>query len=171
MEAVYSLKRIHQSPNLEECLICQEKKRERLVKAGEKGFEMLKCASQTREKLCDIDSKPAIDRIKEISLHDVNPLLWHKSCFSLFTSKTPIERLQRKKQISRPQSGEPSISATMLRSSMTSVKWDLCIFCQDTKMKDTLSSVSTFKMSDQILDLSKYDQEAHVRLAGISDLT
>lgn len=25
-------------------------------------------------------------------------------------------------------------------------------------------------MSDQILDLSKYDQEAHVRLAGISDL-
>lgn len=57
----------------------------------------------------------------------------------------------------------------MLRSSTTSVKWDLCIFCQDIKPKETLSSVTTFKMIDQILAFSKYDQEAHVRLAGISD--
>ncbi|KAK3885189.1 hypothetical protein Pcinc_010581 [Petrolisthes cinctipes] len=53
----------------------------------------------------------------------------------------------------------------MLRSSTPTVKWDFCIFCQDTNLKESVSSVTTLKMSEQILDLSKYDQEVHVRLA------
>ena len=36
--------------------------------------------------------------------------------------------------------------------------------------KGKLSSVTTFKMSDQILEASKYDQNVSVKLAGINDL-
>ena len=59
---------------------------------------------------------------------------------------------------SRPKISEPSTSAIKLRSSTKSVNWDLCIFCQDTKVKELLCSVTTFKMSDQILNLSQYDR-------------
>lgn len=170
MEAVCSLKQIYQPTDFLNCFICQEEKSDRLIKAGVQGLEALKCASQKRDKLCDRDNKDTIDRINNVPMKDVEQLRWHKSCFSLFTSKTLIERLQQKRQISRQQISESSTSNTMLRSSTASVKWDLCIFCQDTKPKETLSSVTTFKMSDQILEFSKYDQEAHLRLAGISDL-
>ena len=65
---------------------------------------------------------------------------------------------------------EASTSSAILRSSLTSLKWDLCIFCQDAKVKGTMCSVTTFKMSENILTLSKFDEKAHVRLAGVADL-
>ena len=67
MEAVCSLKRVHQ-PDFEECLTCQERKTERLINGGERGFETLKHASQTRDKLLDTDNRPAIDRILTVIL-------------------------------------------------------------------------------------------------------
>ena len=153
MEAVCSLKRAHQ-PDFEECLICQERKTERLINGGERGFETLKHASQTRDKLLDTDNRPAIDRILTVPPSDINQLCWHKSCFSSFTSRTKIQRLEKKQEKSRPEISEPSTSAIKLRSSTKSVNWDLCIFCQDTKVKEILCSVTTFKMSDKILNLS-----------------
>lgn len=44
------------------------------------------------------------------------------------------------------------------------------MFCQDATKKTTLSSVTTFKMSQQILQASKYDQILCVRLSSINDL-
>jgi len=38
------------------------------------------------------------------------------------------------------------------------------IFCQDTSLKGTPCSVTTFKMSDKILNLSKFDQDVHVQV-------
>lgn len=94
MEAVGSLKQIGHSPDLEVCLICQETRSEKLRKGVQQGLATLKCAAHTRDKLCDTGNKPAIDRIKEISSTDVDQLWWHKSCYSTFTSKDKIERLQ-----------------------------------------------------------------------------
>lgn len=94
MEAVGSLKRTVHSIALEECLICQETKNEKLSKGRQQGFDTIKGAAQTREKLCDRDNQPAIDRIKEISITDVEKLCWHKSCYSLFTSKLKIEKIK-----------------------------------------------------------------------------
>lgn len=116
IEAVCGLKWIHQPTNFHDCFICQEEKSDRLIKAGEQGLEALKCASLKRDKFCDRDNKHAIDRISDVPLKDVNQLWWHKSCFSLFTSKNLIQRLQKKRQISRQRSGECSMSSTMLRS-------------------------------------------------------
>ena len=66
---------------------------------------------------------------------------------------------------------EPSTSKPRLRRSCTSaVNWEAWIFCQNTKIKETLCSVTTFKMSSKILDLSSYDQTINVRLSGVSDL-
>ena len=80
MEAVGSMKKTGHSPVLEECLICQETKNEKLSKGGQQGFDTIKGAAQTRDQLCDRDNRPAINRIKELSITDVEKLWWHKSC-------------------------------------------------------------------------------------------
>ena len=169
MEAVYSLKRPHQ-PDFEECIICQESRPERFINGGEKGLETLKQASKERTKWDDTKNRPVIDRILSVTSAEIGLVVWHKSCYSLFTSKMLIQRLQKKKERSTNEDCEPSISNISLRSSTPAVKWDLCIFCQDTKKNEKICSVTTFKMSEQILELSQYNQETHSRLAGINDL-
>ena len=107
-------------------------------------------------------------------------MVWHKSCYSSFTSKAHISRLSKSAQTSvkaastedaaGPSSRPPSRSSRS--STGEAFKWEACIFCHNTDAKDNLSSVvlTTFKMSDHILKASKYDQRLSVHLAGVSDL-
>ena len=105
-------------------------------------------------------------------------MVWPKSCYSSFTSKAHISRLSKSAQTSvkaasiedaaGPSSRPPSRSSRS--STEEAFKWEACIFCQNTDAKDKLSSATTFKMSDQILEAAKYDQRLSVHLAGVSDL-
>ena len=52
---------------------------------------------------------------------------------------------------------------------MQPIDWNLCMFCQMTS-RTKLSAVTTLKMSQQILDASKYDQVLSVRLSSVHDL-
>lgn len=100
---------------------------------------------------------------------------WHKTCYASFTSKTHISRLQKshegtssKMRLSDQDAGQADLP---LHSEVVwKLSADACMFCQDTTTKGSLSSVTTFKMSDQILEASKYDQVACVHFAGVSDL-
>ena len=172
MEAVCSLKRHRQPTDFKECIICQEEKADKnFIQCGEQGLAKLKTLAVMRNRLCDAENRLVIDRILELSSSNVTQDLWyHKSCYSTFTSKSHIERLDEKRSSAKPQECEPSSSGTTLRSSTTAVDWDVCMFCQDTSLKETLCSVTTLKMSDTILNLSKFDQDVHVRLSGISDI-
>ena len=169
MEAVYSLKRSRQPGNAEACVICQEEKDDRLITGGQQGLSVLRNAAQARDRLCDANNRPVIDRILTLP-SDLQQGLWHKSCYSIFTSKSHIDRLEKKWHATASRDTQPSTSGAKLRSATEAMNWNLCLFCQNSTGKQTLSSVTTFKMSDQILSLSKYDQDTYVRLAGVNDL-
>ena len=178
MEAACSLKR--QRPvTLENCIICQEDRHDKLVSPTDKGLSTLKDAAHSRKSFQDPDNRFAIERIVSVfnANHELS-MVWHKSCYSSFTSKAHISRLSKSAQTSvkaasiedaaGPSSRPPSRSSRS--STGEAFKWEACIFCQNTDAKDKLSSVTTFKMSDQILEASKYDQRLSVHLAGVSDL-
>ena len=90
MEELTSLKR---PPEFSEdlCVICQEKKKENLVKCTEQGVNKLISAAQERKSYKDISSQDIIDRI----LNRSSIFKWHRPCYSWFTHKEKIKRLQK----------------------------------------------------------------------------
>ncbi len=114
-----------------------------------------------------------MDRIA--SIREDTSLVWHKSCYSSFTSRSKISRLEKCNDsvVACISTGirntDQSASSHSLRSSMQPIDWSLCMFCQNPS-QTKLSAVTTFKMSQQILDASKYDQLLSVRLSSIHDL-
>ena len=66
-------------------------------------------------------------------------------------------------------SGVSTSEACSTRRSTQPVNWNLCMFCQEPDGKQRLISVSTFKVSKNILELSKLDNKMRVRLAGVND--
>ena len=147
-----------------------------------KAFETtLKDVAHSRKSFQDPDNRFAIERIASVfnANHELS-MVWHKSCYSSFTSKAHISRLSKSAQTSvkaaSTEDAAGSSSRPPSRSSRSSTgeafKWEAWIFCHNTDAKDNLSSVvlTTFKMSDHILKASKYDQRLSVHLAGVSDL-
>ena len=63
-------------------------------------------------------------------------------------------------------------ASSAFRSKTSSIEWELCIFCQDgsTFKKQILFSVTTFKMSQQILEGAKCDHDLSLRVSGVNDL-
>ena len=63
----------------------------------------------------------------------------------------------------------PSTSNYSSKRSVKPVDWNLCIFCQ-TFNKDKLFNISTFSVSNKILQDSKLENNMSLRLAGVNDL-
>ena len=95
-------------------------------------------------------------------------ILWHVKCYSLFTSKDKIRRLEN-----RINKGEtctkPISSPRKTRAQIKQVDWDKCVFCQ-VHTNERVSAVMTFGMSEQIQEIAKLDYKMCTRLAGASDL-
>ena len=170
MEAVCSLKHDLSIP-LNTCIICQESKKYQVFNATEQGLLTLKAAAQNRRRLHDPQHREAIDRVllvQNVEQHVVS----HRTCYASFTSKSHISRLQQKSADLHKGAGpsNPRELPTLTRSSVATMKWDACMFCQEVKSKLRVSMVTTMNMSDRILAASKYDQILSVNLASVSDL-
>ena len=50
------------------------------------------------------------------------------------------------------------------------MNWEACMFCQNASDVSEMSSVTTQKMSQHILDSSRFDQLANIRFSGVIDL-
>ena len=68
--------------DLAQCIVCQEKTRERVSYASEKGLVKLKESAQERQKHRDVTNRAVIDRISSALGTNPAPLVWHKSCYS-----------------------------------------------------------------------------------------
>jgi len=159
MEPLASLKR-QSSTDATRCIICQEDKTERLVEPTAQGLAKVKETAQIRLKHSDQRYHAAINRIvdSDVLESEQSTVIWHKSCYSSFTSKSNLLWTQRRGEsggwnkciIFQPGSGASKLCAAH--------GLETCIFCQNDSDKTKLSSVTTFKMSQQILEASKYDQ-------------
>src|ERR1043165_8456198 len=127
----------------DQCIICQDLKREALFDATLQGLASVREATSARNKLRDV------------------------------TYKEKIERLQRRLESttsSVPISDIPLARFSSLRSSVKPMNWKLCIFCQDNQNKQRTCAVSSKNTSNQILSAAKFVGAVSVRVAGINDL-
>ncbi|CAH3166947.1 unnamed protein product [Porites lobata] len=100
-------------------------------------------------------------------------LRWHKSCYAKYTDKGKISRLRKSLDSPKDTLSPPeTATSSALRSKAPSTDWELCIFCQhgSTSKKQTLCSVTTFKMSQQTLKGAKCDLDLSLRVSGVNDL-
>ena len=127
------------------------------------GLRSLKVSSEERRKLGDTANTDVIDAILEaIEGNKAEDLRWHKSCYAKYTDKGKISRLRKSLDSPKDTLSPPeTATSSALRSKAPSTDWELCIFCQhaSTSKKQTLCSVTTFKMSQQILKEAKCDHD------------
>ena len=101
--------------------------------------------------------------------------MWHRNCYAQYTSKEKIQRLEQK-HVASGSSEAPrnktiiSTSPRQTRSHAGQVNWEQCIFCQNEHSKERLSSVMTFKMSENVIQNAQFNYKVRVRLSGVSDL-
>lgn len=173
MDSVCNLKR-DLPVSLELCFLCQIAKKEKTYTLGERGKLKIQDTIERRRKLRDHENRALIDRIDPMLAEETEQeLVYHKSCYSTFTSTQHILRVEKPpaSALAIP-SKEASSSGPrlLLRSSFSSMNWDACMFCQDTSIKERLISITTLNKSDSILTASKYDPVMLARLSGVSDL-
>ena len=131
-------------------------------------------SSEERRKLGDTANTDVIDAILEaIEGNKAEDLRWHKSCYAKYTDKGKISRLRKsldswKDTLSPPETA----TSSALRSKPSSTDWELRILCQhrSTSKNQTLCSVTTFKMSQQILKGAKCDHDLSLGVSGVNDL-
>ena len=176
MEERASLKRSFPTLSFSDCIICQESKNDILFSATQQGLRSLKESPEERRKLRDTANTETIDRILIADeANNAEEFCWHKSCYAKYTDKGKISRLRKSLDSSNtlsPPGPTSSFQSLALHSKTLSTDWKLCSFCQDeeTPRKQTLCSVTTFKMSQQILEGAKCDHDLPLRVAGVSDL-
>ena len=169
MDSISSLKRLS-NDSLSMCIICQEhKKSEKLVKGGTQGVQRIEECANQRHKLKDLRNREIIDRVINVSALQELPT-WHRSCYSWFTDKSKIARLEPTTyEPVQPSCHSSSAGPSTLRSSSTPINWKLCLFCQK-DAKQVLHSVTSFNMSKKIMDAAKFDQVLCIALANSIDL-
>ena len=74
--------------SLEMCIICQERRKDRLFNATQQGIVRIQDATQEMQKHIYSKFKDAIDRLMLDPQHFKNEsLVWHRSCYATFTTK------------------------------------------------------------------------------------
>lgn len=173
MESVGSIKRKRaecSSFNSEKCVVCQNGGKDGIRKATSQGLHTLKQALSTRINYNCHKYLSTIDLLQsgKVDLSgNTAGLVWHKNCFSSFTSATHLDRLKRRFESSLSTTSatsgssskaledeSPESQRTISRSTVPAVQWDKCIYCQ-TVTKAKVHQILTLETSDKILSASK----------------
>jgi hypothetical protein len=93
------------------CFICQSIKRPAkkfpLSQASAEGIERVVDCAAIREKCNDLSFQDTIDRLKNVNLSESDKqICWHRSCYSSFTNKEHIQRLQKRVTVRQTQDTE-----------------------------------------------------------------
>ena len=142
---------------LNACIFCQTSlKDEHLRAATDYSRTVVRDAMNLRSKFRDVGNRETISRLEEVINSIDTSIVWHVKCYSLFTIKDKIQRLEKKCNKDEA-SARPTSSPRKTRAQTEQVDLDKCAFCQ-VHTNERLSSVMTFKMSEQIIEISKFDK-------------
>ena len=155
-------KRLKLSTNFELCVICQKDKAEKNRKGSEDAF----C------KASRIRKDNVFDRLEEYMVFSEERIeisgktvLWHKSCFSSYTSRKNLASVQ----LGMEESEERTVETTNIRSNTESsgrpatqmsldatVNWELCLFCQQ----------ASYKKDRKLYNVATYDACTKIKAAA-----
>jgi len=163
------------------CFFCQSDSGNLRI-GSEDGKARVKTVAEQRRNLGDTQYADVIERIRIIldDEHSSQTVVWHKDCYSTYTSETQLERLSKKRQHCLAINTAPAVTSDhstptvcalgpRRRSSQTPIDWSLCMFCQNHSNKST-HRVETMPCSDEITERAKYDPVMSLRLSGVLDL-
>ena len=129
-----------------------------------------------RKKVKDAKNYDAIDRIEQLG--SAERILCHRKCHSEFIHPKSIKALETKASVlediprlntDAKQLPSSSLTPRSSRKSFSPVDWELCMFCQK-QNRQKLFNITTFSVSDMVLQNAKYDQTLRVKLGNVSDL-
>ena len=158
------------------CIISQEnklpKKKFPLSKGSAAGVSRILYCAEIREKYGDDKQKHCSSVVDNLKTKEENQdVVWHRYCYSDFTSEGHIKRVLKKQESeSKPDGKDAPANEPSRRSSVRRIDWSKCIFCQTDVKKVSLNQVQTFQTSQKILLNVASDRELSCRLAGVSDL-
>lgn len=132
MEPLSSLKRPIHETDCPKCLVCQNDTSEKLRSGTSTGLNSIKSAAQERLKKRDTQNRDSIDRI--LTSSESTTYVWHKSCYSIFTSKTLIGRIKSEQPGCSTSSHEESDKHHLLRSKSNTVDWENVCFVSITQI-------------------------------------
>lgn len=133
------------------------------------GIESLKNALAIRISHNCAKYLEALDRMQEESL-DFDMVVWHKGCFSSFTSKEHLQRLKKRSATVVTPDTEVRPQPTTTRRSVDIMQWEKCIFCQE-NTSDSLHQILTLPTSKKVMERAmQVDPILSYRVAGVSDL-
>ncbi|CAB4024892.1 Hypothetical predicted protein [Paramuricea clavata] len=152
MDPVITLKRSSQI-DVNACIFCQTSLKDQHLRAAtDYSRTVVRDAMNLRSKFRDVGNRETISRLEEVINSIDSSIVWHVKCYSLFTSKDKIQRLE--KTCNKDEAtARPNSSPSKPRAQTEQVDWDKCAFCQ-VHTNEHLSSVMTFKMSEQIIEIS-----------------
>ena len=161
--------------NYDKCIICQEDNEQHLVTPTCDGLKTIHNARQIRLKLRNDNFRSATDRLTDVLAACSSPsITCHNGCRASYTSAYKLERLkaaditldQIQCSSSAPTTLEEKI---LLRSKVTQINWNLCIFCQR-ETKEKVHLIQEKQVSKRILEAAKYDPSLRTQLACVNDL-
>ena len=148
------------------CILCQKSKlspKDAAISiATPSGIERVLDSAREREKFNDVTFIDVLDRLTQVSLKEnEHRVTWHRICYSNFTNKTELQRLQKRhsNNIASSASGDltenyeinEAQSSRQSRRSIECIDWSKCIYCQEDLPRLSLSQVQTLHTSDKIL--------------------
>ena len=155
MESHTSQKRKFDEMENSPCVFCQDEyDRNSLQMATGSGRQKVKDCMERRKALGDVKNKGVIERLKREIIKD-SELRWHRKCYSDFTHKEKIGRLETPASQITDTPGPSHLHEKVhsLRGQSTPFNEKRCIYCQQSQeinSKNKLIYVTTFKKSNEI---------------------
>lgn len=131
MDPVLTLKRSSQV-DLKACIFCQTHlKDDNLRAASDYSRTAVRDAMNMRTKFRDVGNRETISKLEEVINGADALIVWHVKCYSLFTSKDKIQRLQKLILCNKDEvSAKATSTSRKTRVQTEEVDWDKCAFCQ-----------------------------------------
>lgn len=136
--------------NWQFCVICRRKNSCKVIKCTEKSVRVFEKSLNLRQKMGEESAT-----ILSLCGTNINDLLfkqavWHKSCYSSFTSKKNIRVFGNRKDASLPEKECESGHSRKVTRHCTNFKIQKCVFCQLRKDKCKLVKVQTKDKENEI---------------------
>lgn len=143
----------------------------KLIVPTEHSYTTLKECAQKQHKLRYTSYLSVIDLVLgEFNFDEKRALVWHKSCYSNFPSRSKIAREKKQRHSAQYKNQSMQQQQSNSRCWTTCTIAEFCLLCQVHEGQEKLTIVQTKSTSANILDAAQYDQHMQLRLAAVTNL-
>ena len=154
--------------DLRKCIVCQNDSPDVLRQATDAGRAVFWAAAEHRNDEVYHRILPILDSLPS------SDILWHSNCYKCYTSKRNLSFVKQHSRSNVSEEMDPestSVETRSSRSTVSSIDWSLCLFCQKKKHKGCkdLINVCTFDACEAIKNAAE-SRGDHKMIVNIGDV-